>query len=121
MRILTGDDAARPAARVPARTDYGYDHEADQVMMDFDAKRPRSTHLSGAWRSRIQSAGWCNRGPPAPRPSTRRWRLIGRWLPPIRLWQGGHDEWRVGAIVRVWTIGMLVVSAMVGQPSRSAG
>jgi hypothetical protein len=24
------------------------------------------------------------------------------------------DEWRVGAVVRVWTIGMLVVSAMVG-------
>jgi len=32
-----------------------------------------------------------------------------------RYWASfGGDDWRIGAVVRTWTIGMLVVSAMVG-------
>jgi hypothetical protein len=122
--LLTGDvDAARALLpEYPRRTDYErYDRDADQWLMDFldgragalEPLEQAAAAIEDPERRAAAVAGAALRRASAEHAAGGGW--IGPMAAAYPLVAGrATDDWRVGAIVRVWTIGMLVVSAMIG-------
>lgn len=122
--LLTGDvDAARALLReYPSGTDYErYGRAADQWMMDFldgrtgalDALEQAAAAVEDPERRAVAVAG------AALRRATAENAAGGDWIGPMAaaypaVAGRATDHWRIGAVVRVWTLGMVVVSAMVG-------
>jgi hypothetical protein len=122
--LLTGDvDAARALlSRYPSGTDHErFDRDADQWVMDFmdgraDPLEPleqAAAAIEDPDRRAVALVGTAHRRAMAANAAG------GDWMTPMAqaypLVAGRvTEDWRVGAIARVWTIGMVAASLMIG-------
>jgi hypothetical protein len=122
--LLIGNvDAARALLpEYPSRTDYErFDRDADEWLMDFlegragtlDPVERAAAAIDDPQRRAVAVAG------AALRRATAENATGGDWIGPMAaaypaVAGRATDAWRMGAIVRLWTLGMLVASAMIG-------
>ena len=122
--VLLGDvDGARGIlADFPQGTDeQRYDREADEWVLDFmegrisDLERleQAATSLQDPEARAVAMSGAALRRATAVHASG------GDWIGPMAaaypaVASLGGDDWRIGAVVRTWTVGMLIVSALIG-------
>jgi hypothetical protein len=119
-----GDVAgARSAlADYPGRTeDEGHDRDADEWVLDFMEGRIGDLQPLERAAASIQDphARAVALAGAALRRATAEHASGGDWIAPMAaaypaVASFGGDDWRIGAVVRTWTIGMLVVSALIG-------
>jgi hypothetical protein len=122
--LLTGDvDAARALLpEYPTATDYErHDRDADEWVMDFMEGRAGALEpleesaaaIQDPERRAVAVAGMAIRRATAAHAAGGEW--IGAMAAVYPEVAGrATDDWRVGAVVRVWTIGMVAASAMIG-------